>query len=63
MSESTPDSSDPRYVDLRALAGYSSCSVRWLRARLVDRVHPLPCYRVEGKLLGKIEGFDAWISQ
>src|SRR5437773_2381841 len=53
----------PAYLDLTQLGSYASCSVRWLRARLVDRSHPLPCYRVEGKLLVRREEFDAWISQ
>lgn len=45
------------------LAAYSSCSVRWLRNRLVDRGHPLPHYRVEGKVLVKKEEFDAWMAE
>ncbi len=50
------------YFDLKALAAYSSCSVRWLRDRLVDRLHPLPHYRIEGKILVKREEFDRWLS-
>jgi hypothetical protein len=53
----------PGYFDLKGLAVYASCSVRWLRDRLADRVHPLPHHRVEGKLLVKREDFDRWISQ
>ena len=49
---------EPGYFDLKALAAYSSCSVRWLRDRLVDRLHPLPHYRIEGKILVKREEFD-----
>jgi hypothetical protein len=49
------------YFDLKSLARYSSCSVRWLRDRLVDPVHPLPHHRVEGKILIKREDFDQWI--
>lgn len=52
----------PGYFDLQALAMYSCCSVRWLRDRLVDRLHPLPHYRVEGKILVKREEFDVWLS-
>ena len=52
----------PGYLDLKALAAYSSCSVRWLRDRLVDRLHPLPHYRIEGKILVKREEFDRWLS-
>lgn len=53
---------EPSYFNLKTLAGYSSCSVRWLRDRLVDRMHPLPHHRVEGKLLVKKEDFDQWIN-
>ena len=56
------DQVKPGYLDLRNLAGYSSCSVRWLRDRLVDRLRPLPHYRIEGKILVKREDFDQWIS-
>ena len=50
------------YFDLRALAAYSCCSVRWLRDRLADRTYPLSCYRVEGKLLVKRIEFDEWMA-
>ena len=53
---------EPGYFDLQALAAYSSCSVRWLRDRLVDRLRPLPHYRIEGKILVKREEFDRWLS-
>ncbi|HBR50376.1 MAG TPA: hypothetical protein DEA71_09850 [Nitrospira sp.] len=53
----------PGYFDLQALATYSCTSVRWLRNRLVDRNHPLPCYRIEGKILVKREEFDRWIAR
>ena len=42
---------------------YSSCSLRWLRNRLADRVRPLPHYRIEGKILVKREEFDQWMAQ
>lgn len=51
----------PGYFDLRSLAVYSSCSVRWLRNRLVDKFCPLPHHRVEGKLLVKREDFHEWM--
>lgn len=51
----------PGYLDLRALAVYSSCSVRWLRDRLIDKICPLPHHRVEGKILVKREDFDSWM--
>ncbi len=52
---------EPNYFDLKTLGAYSSCSIRWLRDRLVDRMHPLPHHRVEGKLLVKKDDFDQWI--
>lgn len=51
----------PGYLDLRALAVYSSCSVRWLRNRLNDSTAPLPHHRVGGKILIRKEDFDVWI--
>ena len=54
---------DP-YLSLRALAAYSECSVRWLRDRLSDLTHPLPCYRLPGgKILVRRSEFDAWLAR
>jgi hypothetical protein len=54
---------DP-YLSLRALATYSTCSVRWLRDRLLDVHHPLPCYRLPGrKVLVKRSDFDDWMAR
>ena len=53
----------PSFFDLKILAAYSSCSVRWLRNHLVDRIHPLPHFRIGGKILVKREEFDHWIAQ
>lgn len=50
------------YLDLRSLAAYSSCSIRWLRNRLTDSSAPLPHYRVEGKILVSRAEFDMWMS-
>lgn len=52
----------PTFLDLKTLAADSSCSVRWLRDRLVDRTHPLPYYRIGGKLLVQRDEFDEWIA-
>ena len=46
---------------LRALAGYSGLSVRKLRDCLEDPTHPLPHYRVGGKILVRRSEFDGWI--
>ena len=57
---STP--ADP-FLDLRALADYSSLSVRKLRDYLAAPLHPLPSYRVGGKVLVRRGDFDAWIER
>jgi hypothetical protein len=54
---------DP-YLSLKALAVYSSCSPRWLRAQLGDPHHPLPCYRLPGgKILVRRSAWDAWLAR
>ncbi len=54
---------DP-YFSLRTLAEYSGCSVRWLRDRLTDPHHPLPCYRLPGgKILIRRSEFDNWLAK
>ena len=50
---------DP-FLSLKALAGYASLSVRKLRDRLEDPRHPLPCYRIGGKIVIKRSEYDAW---
>jgi hypothetical protein len=52
---------DP-FLSLRALAAYSGLSVRKLRQHLEDSAHPVPCYRVGGKILVRRSEFDAWIA-
>jgi hypothetical protein len=50
---------DP-FLGLRALSGYCGLSVRTLRTRLADAVHPLPHYQIGGKILVRRSEFDAW---
>jgi hypothetical protein len=52
---------DP-YLSLVGLAGYSGLSIRKLRAHLAEVAHPLPCYRVGGKILVRRSEFDAWMA-
>jgi hypothetical protein len=55
---------DP-YLSLRALAEYSSLSVRTLR-KFLERTPPaqaLPCYRLEGKVLVRRSDFDRYMAQ
>jgi excisionase family DNA binding protein len=51
------------YFSLKTLAGYSGLSVRRLRDHLTDRRHPLPFYRIGGKILVRRSDFDAWAAQ
>lgn len=54
---------DP-FLSLRALAAYSSLSVRTLRALIdLSRDQALPCYRLPGKVLVRRSEFDGWIAQ
>ena len=53
---------DP-YMSLKALAGYCGLSVRRLRDLLTDPGHPLPCYRIGGKILVRRSEFDAWAAR
>ncbi len=53
---------DP-YLSLKALASYSGLSVRKLREALTDPSHPLPCYRVGGRVLARRSEFDAWMKR
>ena len=52
---------DP-FLSLRALANYSCVSVRKLRELLEDSAHPLPHYRLGGKILVRRSEFDAWMA-
>jgi len=52
---------DP-FLPLAALSEYSGLSVRKLRDHLSDPVHPLPHYRVGGKVLVRRSEFDAWLA-
>ena len=53
---------DP-FLSLRALAAYSGLGARKLRDYLTDPLHPLPCYRVGGKILVRRSVFDAWLER
>jgi Helix-turn-helix domain len=52
---------DP-FLSLKALASYACVSVRKLREYLDDMNHPLPHYRVGGKIVVRRSEFDTWIS-
>jgi hypothetical protein len=48
-------------LDLRALTRYSTLSVRTLMRHLQDLEHPLPHYKVRGKILVRRSEFDRWM--
>jgi hypothetical protein len=55
---------DP-FLSLRALADYSSLSVRTLR-KFLERTPPaqaLPCYRLNGKVVVRRSEFDRYMQQ
>ena len=52
---------DP-FLSLRALASYACVSVRKLREHLDDPTHPLPHYRIGGKIVVRRSEFDAWMA-
>ena len=55
------DTLDKAYLTLRSLAQYSDLSRRTLQT-YVKRPHdPLPCYKVQGRILVKRTEFDAWL--
>jgi hypothetical protein len=49
------------YLDLKALSKRSCMSVRALRDRLKDSRHPLPCFKLDGKLYVRWPEFVAWM--
>jgi hypothetical protein len=53
---------DP-FLSLKALAEYSSLSIRKLRDLLADPVHPLPHYRIGSKILVRRSEYDTWAAR
>ena len=53
---------DP-FLSLRALSGYSGLSTRTLRNHLLDPGHPLPCYRIGGKIIVRRSDYDDWAAR
>jgi hypothetical protein len=56
-----PATSWDSYFSITALSTYSSLSARRLRAFLTAADHPLPYYRVGGRVLVRRSDFDHWI--
>jgi hypothetical protein len=53
---------DP-FLSLKGLTTYSSLSARKLRDHLQDPAHPLPHYRIGGKILVRRSEFDTWVAR
>jgi excisionase family DNA binding protein len=51
-----------RYLDLPVAARYTAFSVRTIRSWLTHPEHPLPCYRVGGKILLRRSELDQWLA-
>jgi Helix-turn-helix domain len=51
----------PEYLTLKDLAGYCAIGTRRLRDHLTDPGHPLPHFRVGGKILVRRSDFESWI--
>ena len=51
----------PQYLSLQDLSKFSSLSVRTLRSYLQHAQHPLPHYKLPGKILIRVDEFDSWI--
>ncbi len=52
---------DDPFLGLSELAKYSNLSVRTLARHIGDAKHPLPTYKVRGKILVRRSEFDRWI--
>jgi hypothetical protein len=51
------------FLSLQALATYSGLSRRKLRDHLTDPAHPLPCYRIGGKIVVRRSEYDTWATR
>jgi hypothetical protein len=51
------------YLPLRKLAAYAGLSLRTLRSHLASGSHPLPHYRIGGKILVRRCDYDRWAVQ
>lgn len=57
------DASISPYLGISALSKISGLSVRKLRDCLADPFHPLPHFRVGGKILVRYADFERWIER
>lgn len=57
------DDDDVGYFDLDRLAKYSGLSLSTLRRWLKHKDHPLPHYRIGGRVLVNKREFDQWVAR
>jgi len=53
---------DDRWLGIKELVEYSTLTAKTIRRHLVGR-HPIPHYRVGGRILVKRSEFDEWVKQ
>ena len=58
-----PRNNEEKYLDLKTLSGRTSISVRKYRDCIKDPCHPLPYYKLDGKILIRWSDFENWISK
>ena len=51
------------YLDLKTLSKRTCLSIRTIRDYLKDLYHPLPHFKLAGKILIRWSDFEQWISQ
>ena len=57
----TNQTSQPEWLDLKALRGYACVSERTLRDWMHRPIDPLPAVRVGAKILVRRSTFDQWL--
>ena len=57
----TNQTSQPEWLDLKALQGYACVSERTLREWVHRSINPLPAARVGTKILVRRSTFDQWL--
>jgi predicted DNA-binding transcriptional regulator AlpA len=56
-------SSSDAYLPLPQLSSYAGLSVRTLHKYLTHPAHPLPCYRIGGRVLVRKSEYDSWAAR
>jgi hypothetical protein len=54
---------DDVYLPLKQLSAYGGLSVRTLRGYLTHALHPLPHFRIGGRVLVRRSDYDAWAAR